>query len=79
MFISRPQKDEVLDCSGNSPTKLIRLLLNVYFKLDVLAASSCFESRKFKALDKDVILACLSKLQSLYSPLVNFIYHAHLP
>ena len=61
VLISQPLKDEVIDCSSNSPTKLIRLLMNVYFTPDVLAVSSCFGSRKFQCLDKEIILACLSE------------------
>jgi hypothetical protein len=60
-LVSQPQLDEVVDCSGKSPTKLIRMLMMVFFKPDVLAASSCFGSRKFPQLDEDIVLACLSK------------------
>ena len=72
VLISQPQKDEVIDCSGNSPTKLIRLLMNVYFTLDVLAVSSCFGSRKFQCLDKDIILACLSELHLSLDLFIHF-------
>ena len=61
VMISQPQLDELMDCSGGSPTKMIRNLMMVYFKPSTLAQSSCFGSRKYPALDKFVISACLSK------------------
>ena len=61
MYITAAQLDESLDISGNSPTKLIRNLLMVYFSPQVLANSSAFGNRKFPALDKGILAACLSE------------------
>ena len=60
-LITQLQLDEVIDCSGASPTKMIRNLLMVYFPPQTLAKSSCFGGRKFPALDKQIIGACLSE------------------
>jgi hypothetical protein len=42
------------------------MLMMVFFKPDVLAASSCFGSRKFPQLDEDIVLACLKFVMQKY-------------
>ena len=44
----------------NSPTRLIRDLMSSFFTREVLASSSAMGGRTNKALDNDVIAACLS-------------------
>ena len=60
VYLTQRQLDEAVDNSGNSPTKLVRNLMNVFFKPKVLAASSAFGLRKHPSLDK-IISACICK------------------
>ena len=57
------QIDEVNASSNRSPTKMIRLLLNVFFTEEDLATSSCYGSgtKASKRLDEDIVAACISK------------------
>ena len=57
------QIDEVEASSNNSPTKMVRLLLNVFFTEEELATSSCYGSGATKKhrLDEDIVAACISK------------------
>ena len=55
MYLSKRQLEEAIDQSNNSPTKLIRNLLTVFFTPSVLASSSCGGTRKFPCLNRDVI------------------------
>lgn len=59
--LSQRQLDEALDGSNQSPTRLIRNLLSVFFSKDILASSSAYGGRKNAALDRDILGACLSK------------------
>ena len=74
MYLSKRQLEEAIDQSNNSPTKLIRNLLTVFFTPSVLASSSCGGTRKFPCLNRDVIAACIRKFTNcmhffhLYSP-----------
>ena len=61
VVLSQRQLDEVIDNSGNSPTRLIRNLMSSFFTREVLASLSALGGRMNKALDNDVIAACLSK------------------
>ena len=63
--------DEAVDMSGSSPTKLIRNILMVFFSPQTLANSSAFGTRKFQALDKPILRACLSK----YPYMLLFAFH----
>ena len=47
--------------SNGSPTRLIRNLISVFFGREQLSRSSCYGSRHNDALDKDILLACISK------------------
>ena len=54
----------MLHASGNRlPTKMIRLLLNVFFTEEDLATSSCYGNgtKSSKCLDEDIIAAYISK------------------
>ena len=59
--LSQRQLDESIAGSANSPTKLIRNLLSVFFKRETLAASSAYGGRTNPALDRDIIAACIRK------------------
>ena len=61
VYVTQPQVDEVVDSSGGSATKMMQNPLMVFFTPNVLAKSSCFGSRKFPGLQKDIVTACLSK------------------
>ena len=57
------QIDEVQANGKKSPTKMIRLLLNVFFTEEDLASLSCYGNgtKSSKRLDGDIIAACISK------------------
>ena len=62
VYLTQKQYDEVIDQSGNSPTRMIRNLMTVFFKPTTLAQSSCLGKRgKHPPLNQDVVSACLSK------------------
>lgn len=61
ILLEQVQLDEVEGCSNGSPTRLIRNLLSAFFSREELALSSCYGSRVHRALDKDIVLACLSE------------------
>lgn len=61
VVLSQRQLDEAIDSSAGSPTRLIRNLMSSFFTKEVLAASSALGGRTNKALDKDIVSACLSK------------------
>jgi len=61
VYLTQKQIDAALDGSKNNPTKLIRNLIGAFFKPEVLAASSACGTRKHKALDADVLQACIRK------------------
>ena len=65
VFLTQRQLDAALDSSKNSPTRLIRSLLSTFFAPDVLAVSSACGTRKHKALDGDIVQACIRKLKLL--------------
>ena len=59
------QLDEAVDQSGGSPTKLIRNLLMNFVTPSVQAKKlSCFGTRTFPALNKEIIDACFRKSTS---------------
>ncbi len=60
-MLEQVQLDEVESSSNGLPTRLIRNLLSVFFSREELANSSCYGTGMYNALDKDIILACLSK------------------
>ena len=53
---------EAVATSRNSGTRLIRQLINVFFSKSTLATSSAYGGRLHKALDKNILSACISKL-----------------
>ena len=61
VYLTKRQLDEAVDQSCNSPSRLIRNLLMVFFTPSVMASSSCLGTRKFPALNNDIIGACFSK------------------
>ena len=61
MYIGQRQLHEAEDSSRGSPTRLMRNLIGVFFTKEVLASSSAYGGRKNKALDQDIMGACLSK------------------
>ena len=61
VMFSQRQLDEALDNSDNSGTRLIRNLMSTFFPKEVLATSSVLGGKTNKALDKDIVAACLSK------------------
>ena len=61
VFLSRRQLDEAVAGSSNSPTKLIRNLLSVFFTRETLAGSSAFGSRTNPPLDREIVSACIHK------------------
>lgn len=54
IMLSQRQLDEAIDNSADSPTRLIRNLMSAFFP-------SALGGRINKALDKDIVAACLSK------------------
>ena len=61
VFLSQRQLDAAVDASKDSPTRLIRNLMHVFFAPDVLAVSSACATRKHKGLDADIVQACIRK------------------
>lgn len=62
VHLTKRQLEGAVDQSCFSPTRLIKNLLNVFFTPAVLASSSCFVTRKFPALNQDIVGACFSEL-----------------
>ena len=60
IYISQRQLDEAEAQSCQLPTRLLRNLLMVFFTPSVMGGSSCFGTRKFPALNQDIIGACFS-------------------
>ncbi len=67
VFMTKRQLDEAVAGTMNSPTKLIRNLLSVFFNRETLAGCSAFGSRKNPPLDGDIISACIRKLLTVYT------------
>ena len=65
VMVTQRQLDEAEGESNGSPTRLIRNLISVFFSREELARSSCYGSRQNPALDKDILLACISELIKL--------------
>ncbi|CAI8039426.1 hypothetical protein GBAR_LOCUS21932, partial [Geodia barretti] len=61
VFLTQKQLDMAVDGAKNSPTRLIRNLMNVFFTPETLATSSACGTRKHKALDGDIVQACIRK------------------
>ena len=62
VMATKRQLDEAEGESNSSPTRLIRNLMSVFFSREELACSSCYGSRVNVALDRDIVLACISEL-----------------
>ena len=62
IMVTQRQLDQAEEESNGSPTQLVRNLMSVFFSREVLARSSCYGSRQNAALDKDILLACISEL-----------------
>ena len=60
-MLTQRQLDDVEGESNQSPTRLIRNLMSVFFTHEVLAKSSCYGSRLNSPLDRDILGACISK------------------
>ena len=74
MYLSKHQLGEAIDQNNNSPTKLTRNLLTVFFTPSVLALSSCGGTRKFPCLNRDVIAACIRKFCTSFIYIVLITY-----
>ena len=61
VYISLRQLDEANHRSANSPTRLLRNLLVVFFEPSVLATSTCRGNKTHPALNPDILGACFSK------------------
>ena len=61
VFLTQKQLDMAVDGAKNSPTRLIRNLMSVFFTPETLATSSACGTRKHKALDGDIVQACIRK------------------
>ena len=61
VYLTQKQLDAAVDASKGSPTKLIRNLMGVFFTPDVLAVSSAQGTRNNRALDSDIVQACIHK------------------
>ena len=61
VFITQQQLDEAEGQSCGVPTRLLRNLLMVFFTPKVLGTSSCLGTRKFPALNQEIVGACFSK------------------
>ncbi|XP_065891942.1 uncharacterized protein [Dysidea avara] len=74
VMLTRRQLDEVCAASTAGPTKMMRALLSVFFKEEVLACSSCYGTTKAGAnnkgnqpLDGDIVAACIKFVQDKYT------------
>ena len=61
VFLTQKQLDMAVDGAKNSPTRLIRNLMSVFVTPETLATSSACGTRKHKALDGDIVQACIRK------------------
>jgi len=61
VYLTQRQLDEVVDSSGDVPTRLMRNLLATFFTPDILSKSSALGKGKHPALDPDILGACISK------------------
>ena len=61
VYLTQKQLDAAVGNSNNSPTRLIRSLMSTFFTPDVLASSSACGTRRHKALDSDIVQACIRK------------------
>ena len=73
VVLSQRQIDESIDNSNNSPTRLIRHLTSAFFTKEIIATSSALGGRKYNALDKDIVAACLSELLMYIIDMASYI------
>jgi hypothetical protein len=66
VFLTQKQLDMAIDGAKNSPTRLIRNLMSVFFSPQTLATSSACGTRKHKALDSDIVQACIHYVRSQF-------------
>ena len=59
VYCTQQQLDAALDGSRGSATRLIRNLISVFFKPEVLAVSSAMGIRNHPALDSAIVSACI--------------------
>ena len=71
VMLTQRQLDEVDGESNQSPTRLIRNLMSVFFSREELARSSCYGSHQNSPLDNDILGACISK-KTMCSPYFNY-------
>ena len=72
VYLTKRQLESVKDLSQDSPTRMIRNLLMVFFKPSILAVSSCFGSGENPALNRDILEACFSELIIIVIILIEF-------
>jgi len=70
------QIDEVNSNGSSSPTRMIRLLMAVFFSEETMANSSCYGSgtTEKNKLDDDIIAACISKKYKYKEHVLYFIF-----
>ena len=81
--ITKMQLDSALSESAGSATHLIRHLISTFYSRSELALSSCYGTRHNRALNKEIVMACISKYhyrQILYLQLIvhQILIKAHL-
>ena len=59
--ISKMKLDAAVDGSHSQPSKLVRKLIAAFFTPETLAKSSARGSRKYEALDQDILAAIISE------------------
>jgi len=64
VYLTQRQLDEVVDSSGDVPTRLMRNLLATFFTPDILSKSSALGKGKHPALEPDILGACIKYVQS---------------
>ena len=58
VYLTQRQLDEAVFQGCNSPTRILRNMLMVFFIPSVMGGASCLGTRKFPALNPDIIGAC---------------------
>ena len=71
--LTQRQLDAAMTTAGGSATKLMRSLIGCFFEPDVLAASTAYGIRGKKALDQDILSACIREYLYACSVKFNFL------
>ena len=61
MQLAKIQLDDALDNAGNSPTKLMRNLMMLFFTPELLDRSSAYGTGKHTQLQSDIVAASISE------------------